>query len=589
MPALARCLALSVLVLVLPASAHAQVWVRIQCGSGPFSEDAATNTRLITLERNASEAAAALSVNVAVRMFGSEAISPDVEGPWPRAVPFPAGATTTTFPIVAVDDRIVEDGELLDIVVLPGEGYRPGASCTTRIDDNDQDVTVSIAATAPSATEGGAPGRFTIRREGDPDTFMTVAFEVRGTAVHGHDYVAFPSTTRFSFRNLPEWGTIELTPGMTEVSLDVVALDDRVFGERDETVEVHIAPGAYDIGTPDRATVTIRDNDGTPPAGATVVTATVEGDGFAREDTAFPGSPRYDRRGGPPLPVSVTIARTGPVDAPLEVGFTLGGTAILGTDYEPIPSRVTLAAGAHTATVVVTPINDDIGVCPLGTAYGRDNANKSVVLTLAEDPAYVLGAQDRAVVNILDLEDAVCVIEPLTAWPNPAGVGQTVELSVFVSNALRGPSEFDYFEIEGWDFGDGETGPRTGAEQRIEHVYARPGTYVASVRVGKHIRDLGSTSVRPPVYAFTLTTTVVIGDQPVDAGPRPPRGGDAGPVLGGADGGMPMRLPDGAIVDPGPGPGAMDGCGCRAAGRSSGLGSGLVLALVALAVWRRRR
>jgi serine protease len=53
-----------------------------------------------------------------------------------------------------------------------------------------------------------------------------------------------------------------------------------------------------------------------------------------------------------------TVSRSGGTASALLVPLAIGGTAINGSDYQTIPSSVTIPAGATSATVTITPIDD---------------------------------------------------------------------------------------------------------------------------------------------------------------------------------------------------------------------------------------
>src|SRR6185295_5374997 len=55
-----------------------------------------------------------------------------------------------------------------------------------------------------------------------------------------------------------------------------------------------------------------------------------------------------------------TISRQGPTNMPLQVFFTLGGTASNGVDYMKIESPVIIPEGSRTARVTVVPLPDDL-------------------------------------------------------------------------------------------------------------------------------------------------------------------------------------------------------------------------------------
>ena len=87
-----------------------------------------------------------------------------------------------------------------------------------------------------------------------------------------------------------------------------------------------------------------------------------------------------------------TVSRTGGTTAALTVHFTVSGTAISGVDYIDIGTSVTIPAGAASATVTVTPVDD-------AAAEGDQTA----IVTLRADAGYWLGTPN-ATVTILDNE-----------------------------------------------------------------------------------------------------------------------------------------------------------------------------------------
>src|SRR5213082_2692118 len=92
-----------------------------------------------------------------------------------------------------------------------------------------------------------------------------------------------------------------------------------------------------------------------------------------------------------PYSGTFTISRTGDTSTALTVNYTLGGTAQSGTDYEQLGTSVTLAAGAASTTVTVTPIDDT-----------QVEGNETVVLTISADAAYSVGSPSSATITIAD-------------------------------------------------------------------------------------------------------------------------------------------------------------------------------------------
>jgi len=148
-------------------------------------------------------------------------------------------------------------------------------------------------------------------------------------------------------------------------------------GSRDAALLLDLAPGNYSIqvsgvgGTTGIALVELYDLS--PETLATVsVSASV---------------PTTDTVGG--APAVVTFSRVGPLTNPVTVEYTISGTAVAGVDFEPLPGRLTIPAGATSATLAFVP------------RANPDNLNnRSAVVALTPNLAYGVGANDRAGITI---------------------------------------------------------------------------------------------------------------------------------------------------------------------------------------------
>jgi hypothetical protein len=99
-------------------------------------------------------------------------------------------------------------------------------------------------------------------------------------------------------------------------------------------------------------------------------------------------------------PGTFTITRMGDAAAPLQVFYTVAGSAGNGVDYDAIAESVTLPAGIASADVTITPIDD---LLPEG--------EETVVLTLKADPAYVIDSPNSGTVRIADDDLVVSVLD----------------------------------------------------------------------------------------------------------------------------------------------------------------------------------
>src|SRR6185436_17615295 len=91
---------------------------------------------------------------------------------------------------------------------------------------------------------------------------------------------------------------------------------------------------------------------------------------------------------------SVTRTTTPCLSCTLTVYYALSGTATNSVDYKPLTGKVTIPAGAISATIVVTPIDDTL-----------HEGTETVVATLIPCPSsgcYTIGSANTATVFIAD-------------------------------------------------------------------------------------------------------------------------------------------------------------------------------------------
>ncbi len=224
--------------------------------------------------------------------------------------------------------------------------------------EDDDSATVTIAGTDIEAAEPGTDkGLVTITRAPGSNKPLTVKYSVSGTATNGTDCLKLS-------------GSVTIPANTTATTITVSPKDDTTFEGSETLIITLIAGTGYTVGTPSSVTLTIADND----LPTVSISAT---DSAASEAALNPGQ--------------LTITRTGRPLSALTVLYTVAGTAASGTDYVALSGTVTIAAGAASATIAVTPANDAI---PEG--------NETVVATLSANAAYNLGTRRSATVTISD-------------------------------------------------------------------------------------------------------------------------------------------------------------------------------------------
>jgi uncharacterized membrane protein len=276
----------------------------------------------------------------------------------PNMVVIPATQASVAVTVTPMNDLIPEDDETVILTVTSGTGYSVGSPsvATVTIDDNDLPAVSVVAADAAAAESGPDVGSFTVSRTGSTTNALSVSYTLTGTAGNGSDY------------SLPT--TVVIPAGQPSATVTVTPINDLV-SEPPETVILTIAANAlYAVGSPTAATVTISDND------APVVDINATDDSAAEAGSATG---------------TFTITRSGDLTAALTVNYTITGSATNGADYTSLSGSVVISAGVASATVVVTPVDDS-----------ADEANETVILTLAAGAGYTIGSSNSDTVTIAD-------------------------------------------------------------------------------------------------------------------------------------------------------------------------------------------
>jgi glucose/arabinose dehydrogenase len=272
---------------------------------------------------------------------------------------------------------------------------------------------VTIAATDAVATEGASTtGTLTVTRSGSTASALTVLYDVTGTASAGSDYEPLP-------------GTLTIPAGSASAVITITTVSDTVV-EGNETVIVTLESGAgYVVGAPDSAAVTIARDKAWVTITATDATATE-----ARRTTG-----------------TFTVTRTGSTTEPLTVFYAVAGTATPGTDYPALPGSVTIAAGAVSAPIVITPTDDLLM-----------ERNETVVLTLDASAAYRVGTPKTARLTIVSNEAVTIAATDATATETDATTGRftvsrtgstTAPLTVFYTVGGTATAGSDYVSLPG--------------------------------------------------------------------------------------------------------------------------------------------
>ncbi|HEV8394831.1 MAG TPA: S8 family serine peptidase [Vicinamibacterales bacterium] len=122
-----------------------------------------------------------------------------------------------------------------------------------------------------------------------------------------------------------------------------------------------------------------------------------------------------------------TVSRTGETSGTLTVQYVVTGTATPGTDYQSLAGTVLFGAGAATATITVTPIDDDLL-----------ESNESVVITLSPGVGYGLGSPGSGSIAIVSDDLPPDLVVQSTAAPATGGADADIVVSETTKNLGTG-------------------------------------------------------------------------------------------------------------------------------------------------------
>ncbi|MCX6854785.1 MAG: PKD domain-containing protein, partial [Verrucomicrobia bacterium] len=296
-------------------------------------------------------------------------------------VSFANGVDTVNIRVTGLPDNLAEGTEYA-VVDFPDTAYAyPGGtnprtvpyhvtgarSAVIAITDGDSTLpVVTISADDANMIEGTTTtrdsARIRVRRDGPVDNPLTVVLAYNGSADRVDDYNAV----------VPDPLNIVIPPGKSEFTVNLVPEDDLV-AEGLEVGAVSIAPSASYVPDARRNSVDLYIADNDQPLVQVVATVSTTGEG-----SAGPGRFQISR-------AAVDISDD------LVVNFSLGGSALSGSDYKRVSGIAVIPANELTADIMIESIQDTIQEGP-----------QTVILKLAANSDYAIGDSNTATVTIAD-------------------------------------------------------------------------------------------------------------------------------------------------------------------------------------------
>ncbi len=310
-----------------------------------------------------------------------------------EGVSFRDGQATIIMTITPVNDTHAEGTEYA-VVDIPDASYAYATDAAPRtvpyhvsgqrsavvaILDNDTTLPqVKLSVDDPSIGENGDRGIVRVTRDGSVTNPLTVNLDyplkdpLDGTdiATNGSDFSA-PLT-------------VEIPVGQTEATFSISAINDP-YAEGTERFSVSLKTSASYVknSLSNQSTFFVLDND------QPIVQVT---------------APVPNCTEASPTPARFVVTRSAvDIGEDLLVKFSLGGSALSGSDYRRIEGVAVIPANELSADILIVPIADSI-----------DELDQTVVLRLATDPEYAVGLSNEAVITIKDTNISQFTLVPLS-------------------------------------------------------------------------------------------------------------------------------------------------------------------------------
>lgn len=415
----------------------------------------------------------------------------------PGVLNFGIGEQTKNITFNVANDTVNEPTENLVIKLLNPSGAQMGTPDTfiySILDDDDGIPVphVGFASAARSAVESAGTVSIPVSLSATAETSVSVDYAVTGgTASFGGDHTLAAGTLNFPI-------------GSSVNAISVPLVDDAVIEPAETLVLTLSSPSGAVLSSQTSHTLTILDDD------LPVVTV-VSNDPVASEEGLDPGS--------------VTFTRTGDVSAPLNVTFSLGGTATGGSDYTHPGSTILISAGESDATLLLTPIDDT-----------ANEGTEAIVVSIAPDAAYTVGTPSTATVTILDNDRSTVTIVATDpeASETLGNTGQftltrtaptTASLTVTLTRSGTATSGTDYSGVStSYVFNPGQTERIITVTPIDDSITEGPEQVTLSINAGSY--DIGGTGF--------ASVTILDNDSPPVIYIASPSA--QGPLIGGGNG-----------------------------------------------------
>ncbi|RMG53078.1 MAG: hypothetical protein D6717_11440, partial [Gammaproteobacteria bacterium] len=251
------------------------------------------------------------------------------------------GQSTTTVTLDVLDDVLLEGLETAELTLVSTSHAAVTVSAlpaTVTIADDESAagaVTAWIQAIDLSAYEATDTASIAVILSATNETGapVTVSFVTGGRAINGTDYTSIGSS-------------VQIASGAISTVVTITPTDD-IFFEDTEDVIITLtgsSSAAITRAAPYSVTATITDDEADQAYDNTVTVVAVDASAF--ENPADPAL------------IAFWLSNTNYTSAPIAITYSVGGTATPGLDYTALSGVTSIAVGAISTTVVISPLDD---------------------------------------------------------------------------------------------------------------------------------------------------------------------------------------------------------------------------------------
>ena len=329
-------------------------------------------------------------------------------------ITIPAGATSASIPVTIIDDAIGESTETILLVFTPHSSYAIGiqnANIIAIIDDDTSGLKIAETSGYTQVAENSGTDSYTVVLTSKPTADVTVTVTPNDTdavLLEDTDSIIQGVQNRLTFTPT-NWNTAQ-TVVVTGQDDDI----DNPSNRRTTTIKhaVSSTDTSYNVLSDQTVTVTITDDDPLPPLpddSSSLASADNQPPDNQLADTpvvVFADRPYTVSETSASPTVAAKVAVFPAPTSDITVGYTVRGTARSGNDYTALAGKITIPAGATSASIPVTIIDDAIG-----------ESTETILLVFTPHSSYAIGIQNANIIAIID-DDAELSTATLTTASN---------------------------------------------------------------------------------------------------------------------------------------------------------------------------